>query len=862
MAATQSFPSSVANVASARERGRLGAAFSRLLLPLAVAVAYYLGARIGFYLRFPPATTSVLWPPNSLLTAALLLTPPRRFWVVILAALPAHVLVQVNAGFPPLLIASLFVTNCCEALLAAGLVHRWSDDPARFDSFQRVLVFVGGAVLLAPLAVSFADAAAVNLIRGEPFGLVLARRLFSNVLGQLCVVPSAVLLVRKGRSWAANSTRERRVEAAILAAALLVLGAFVFHSYHSGSPYLPGGPFAVLPFLMPLLVLAALRFGAAGASLSLLTCALLATGMAVSGAAPTTDLSAEERVRALQVFLIVVGVPLLFMSALVEERRQALEAVKERLRFEGLVSEIASAFVHIPSPEMPKEFAARLERLGHFLGLDEAVLWQLGRERQLLVPVARWCAGAPSLETPQPLPAPVVALLLQRKPFVGDELAHRRRSFVALPLVAGEEVLGCLELISFDVRHVWTDAGVQGPSLIADVFASALARQRAEDALRASENMKSAVLGSLASRVAVLDRSGRIIAVNESWTRFALENGVATGDLPGVGENYIQTYPRTGVANAPDARLGIEGVLCRQLLCFDCEYTQTTTGGADRWFHLTVVPLHRPEGGAVLTHSDITERRMAETQAQRSRDELAHYQRVSTIGELTTSIAHQLNQPLTAILANAQVARRMLQPPIPEERRAELGEIVEEIIAEERRADEVIRGVRLLLRKTTPVRAIVDVHALVDDVVKLVATDVMVRRATLRHEVTDEPLLVRGDRVQLQQVLLNLLLNALDAVGESAGDRVVSVRSEERPTGVARVSVSDTGPGVAPETLGEVFKPFFSTKAHGMGMGLSIARSIVDAHGGSISATRLAEGGAAFTFSLPLAGAQSLKLLS
>ena len=138
---------------------------------------------------------------------------------MLLAALPAHVLVEVQAGFPPLLIALLFLTNCLEALLAAAAVHLWSDDPTRFDSLPRVLVFVAGAVLMAPVVSSFADAGVVHVVRGEAYGLVFVRRTFSNMLSQLTLVPSAVLLVRHGHAWLHTATQRRGAEAVLLAVA-------------------------------------------------------------------------------------------------------------------------------------------------------------------------------------------------------------------------------------------------------------------------------------------------------------------------------------------------------------------------------------------------------------------------------------------------------------------------------------------------------------------------------------------------------------------------------------------------------------------------------------------------------------------
>ena len=184
-------------------RDVVAARADRRSLLLAVAATYYLGARVGFVLRFPPATTSLIWPPNALLTAVLLLTPPGRWWLCILAAFPAHLVVVLEAGFSLPFVLAIFATNCLEALLAAGAVYWLSDDPTRFDTLHRVIVFVGGAVFLAPFVSSFPDAAAVSFFQGEPFWIVFVRRFFSNSLSQLTLVPSAVVVVRQGLPLAA-----------------------------------------------------------------------------------------------------------------------------------------------------------------------------------------------------------------------------------------------------------------------------------------------------------------------------------------------------------------------------------------------------------------------------------------------------------------------------------------------------------------------------------------------------------------------------------------------------------------------------------------------------------------------------------
>src|SRR5207342_559846 len=156
--------------------------------PVAVAAAYYLGSALGFALRFPPAMTSILWPPNAIVTAALVLTPPKRWWTVLAAVLPVHYLVQRRFDLPLALILLLFCTNCLEALIGAGILHRFSTAPDRFDTLRRASLFIV-AMMAAVVVSGFADAAAVSILRGEPYGRVWETRLLSNTLTSLALVP-------------------------------------------------------------------------------------------------------------------------------------------------------------------------------------------------------------------------------------------------------------------------------------------------------------------------------------------------------------------------------------------------------------------------------------------------------------------------------------------------------------------------------------------------------------------------------------------------------------------------------------------------------------------------------------------------
>src|SRR5262245_55926341 len=177
-----------------------------------VAAGYYVGAHLGFILRLPPSTPSILWPPNAMLTAALLLSPPRRWWIWIAAVFPVHVLVLLEAAFPPTLVLALFVTNCSEALIAGAGVRAFSDAPHRLDTLRRMLIFIVMAGLMAPFLSSFLDAGVVTLIRGEQYWQVFRTRLFSNVLSELCIVPAVFTLATGGRRWLREATSRTKLE--------------------------------------------------------------------------------------------------------------------------------------------------------------------------------------------------------------------------------------------------------------------------------------------------------------------------------------------------------------------------------------------------------------------------------------------------------------------------------------------------------------------------------------------------------------------------------------------------------------------------------------------------------------------------
>ncbi|MBR0831398.1 ATPase [Bradyrhizobium manausense] len=244
-------------------------------------------------------------------------------------------------------------------------------------------------------------------------------------------------------------------------------------------------------------------------------------------------------------------------------------------------------------------------------------------------------------------------------------------------------------------------------------------------------------------------------------------------------------------------------------------------------------------------------RLLAEVQSRQRMSELAHVNRFTTANELTASIAHEINQPLGAIRTNAETMELMVKSAAPDI--AEIREIVADIRRDEERASEVILRLRSLLKKTPFELREVDLNAIVGETLEFLAALTVGRQVGVDRALEPAPLVVRGDRIQLQQVILNLVVNAIDAMaGMPTAERHIVVRTD-RSGNFAEVSIADSGPGIAPDKLSDVFQPFFTTKEHGMGIGLSIARTIVEAHAGQLLAENDAKGGARFRIRLPLA---------
>ena len=292
---------------------------------------------------------------------------------------------------------------------------------------------------------------------------------------------------------------------------------------------------------------------------------------------------------------------------------------------------------------------------------------------------------------------------------------------------------------------------------------------------------------------------------------------------------------------------------------FDSEYRLILPDGIVRWMSMRG-SVHFDDAGKptrLLGISiDITERKQAELDAQRGRAELSHLSRVALIGEMSASIAHELNQPLAGILSNAAAGQRFIDKGDVNLR--EIREMLGDIIADGRRASDVVRGIRGMVKKKQVERRSVDLNEVVMEALRMVSPDAVLRSCQLETSLDANLPVIEGDPVQLQQVLLNLVINAFDAMRDTApSKRNVFIATQSNGDGTVRASVRDHGVGIAEDMRDRLFDPFFSTKTEGLGMGLAIVRSIIEAHGGTITAENVDHCGARFEFVLPVNGHSS-----
>jgi two-component system sensor kinase FixL len=678
-------PASLQLEAPANRTSAVGFDWTKIKICLLVFAGYYLGAKLGFALTFHPHPVSVLWPPNAILMAALLLTPVRLWWLALLAAFPAHLATQLQSDVPLPMILCWFISNSCEALIGAGCMRIIIQGPARLDRLRNVAVFCLSCVFLAPFLSSFLDASfvALNHWGQGSYWEIWRIRFSSSVLAALTITPLIVTWGTPGTARGRNISRWRILEGACLLVGLCIASFGLFSQMGSEADA------ALLYAPLPFLLWAAVRFGTRGAATAIMAVALLAILGAANGHGPFAGKSAEQNALFVQLFLIFRSLPLLFLAALIEERDQAVETLREREERISLAAESANLTLWTVD-----------------FGRGESWMNEKGRALYHLAP---------------------------------DEPLSRE---------------------------------------------------------------------FFLSRVHPEDRAKIHGAIEQA-------------------RNSTQS--------------------------FEIQYRLLLPDGETRW-HIARGRYLRNARGEISqlmgVAIDVTAQVRADLDLRLQREEMTRLSRVALMGELTASLAHELNQPLTAIASNAAAGKRFLAHDAFDKKMFE--ELLDDVFIDARRAGAVIHGIHRLVRKGEEHRDIVNLNELILEVLRLLHSDLLARSITVETDLAPGIPAVAADPVRLQQVLLNLIMNSLEAMQQTPAPNRRILISAAADDGFVQVSVRDYGVGLPEGDPEKIFSHFFSTKPEGMGMGLTIARSIVQAHGGELGAESV-RGGARVFFRLPAA---------
>jgi PAS domain S-box-containing protein len=787
---------------------------SALRLPvIAVATGYYFGALLGFASRFPASGISFFWPPTAVLTATLLLNPPRAWGWLLGGALVAHAAAHAQNGVPVTAWPVQFLANATQAVLSAWLVRRFSDPIRPFADLHRALGFMLCACVIGPGIASVIPLHAYVSMGWAGDALNAWRlRTVSNGIAALILVPAIVMIW----SWLRTKPRAipalRVAEFVLVFAGLLAAHALVGLVDQASALNLALALYAPAPFLL----WATVRFGGAGLSLALLCTTLLTVSSAIQGGG-LAESGAGDAIVGVQLFLSTMAVPLILIAGLLEQNRAEHRSLVE---MEQQNSATLRAL-----PDLTFLQTRDGVYLKHYASSNSDLLVApelfLGRNMKDVLPPDVAALFEPAFRTVTPDVPSVVEYSLE----VGGEL----RQYEA-------------RLIGLDDDRVL--------SIVRDITA----RRRSEDALL--EAQRRYALATAAGGIGVwhLDVRSQTVQV-EGGLLASL--GYAASE---VSEQIADWFALISPDDLGEVESRLTAHLSGGSPAFEAEFRMIAKDGSARWIHSRGAAVDSTDGAVSRvtgTYTDITDRKEAEDALKHANDTMVRMGRITALAELSASIAHELNQPLAAIATNANTCLRWMDSAASD---ADLRGALKDLVADSRRAGQIVRRTREMFANRSVSRTPTDLNGDIRNVLDLLRTRLRDAGVQLELELDESLPVIEADKVQVQQVLVNLVLNAVDAMLEAGPRRrVLSVQSRSSDNGVL-VIVRDTGSGLPGSDAEQVFEPFYTTKSDGIGIGLAISRSIVEAHGGAIWAS--AEGtGATFSFTLP-AHAQPEPLLS
>ncbi len=541
-------------------------------------------------------------------------------------------------------------------------------------------------------------------------------------------------------------------------------------------------------------------------------------------------------------------------------------SLEEHLTFERLLADLSARFANALGDHLEEEIESALKQLLTFLDLDRSNFGEFTADgwANILCSVA-----AEGVERYPPGPVPKFAAWylnrLRTEKIVRvrsiddlprgatEEAEYFRqsgiRSSVGIPLHVGGRIVGFINFSAFRSTREWPDDLIARLKIVGEVIAQALVRERSEGALQASEARWRSMFEASNLGISIIDQDLHYVATNSAFQAML---GYTADELLGL----------TPVDVTAEEDLEVTRTRLAELQQGERHHYETVKqyrrkDGTILWGHVYASAVLDAQSGAKMFIGaliDVTATRHAQDALRVTQSKLAHITRLTTMHEVTAAIAHEVNQPLAAIVANGNAALRWLRKTPPEV--AEAVASVNQIVGDGHRASEVVASIRGLFKKDEHAKVLLDVNAVIREVLELSHGELSSKRVSVRTRLSRNLPQVLADHVQLQQVILNLVTNAVEAMSNNpVGSRLLNVNSRSSQPNEVTIAVEDSGPGIEAKDLDRIFDAFFTTKSQGMGMGLSICRSIVESHRGRVWATGRRPHGSIFYVTLPGAAA-------